>query len=109
MRMPSVPQPTADQLAALELEHGDVFTLSFYDDQLHVVVRRAKPMEFRRFKDGLRVDAQRAQAAPTLARACIVYPAPDVVQTVVDLLPALLDSIAGEVLELSGAAPAKKV
>lgn len=102
-------RPNDEQLQQWEREHPRTRLLSFEDDSIFVVVRSPSAMEYRRWKDAIRVDQQRAMAGENLARACLLYPPVEEMKALVETMPALYDSIAGEVLELAGMSPAKKV
>lgn len=105
----TIAAPTNEEFEKMQAEHPRCRLLSFDEDAVHVVIRPPTSAEYRRFKDALRVDQQRATAGENLARACVLYPAADRMAAVTSELPAVWDNIAGEVLELAGSAPAKKV
>lgn len=102
-------KPSTEQLEQWERDHPRTRVLSFEDDTIFVVVRSPTSMEYRRWKDAIRVDQQRAMAGENLARACLLYPSAEAMSGLLVAMPALYDSIAGEVLELAGMSPAKKV
>lgn len=114
-----VPPPSDEVAAELKSKHGEVHALELCgrtepDDKPRVtfVVRLPTRIEFKRFKDASMnrsADVQ-LKASEQLARACIVYPAPEVIEATVEKYVGVLETTAGEVLELAGIekSPAKK-
>lgn len=107
-----VAAPSEAEVAALKSQHGEELhalelcgALADGTPLVTVVVRLPNRQEYRRFKDAAanRNGDARIKATEQLARSCIVYPSPERLEYVAEKYAAVLDSVAGELLELAGA------
>lgn len=102
-----------EAVAAAEKEHGPVgkkllvVHASYPDGEIvdSVILRAPSPVAWKRFRAGQRPDVKEAQKeveSDRLWRACLVSPAEDVVNALVDRFPSLPDLMTAAAIELAG-------
>jgi hypothetical protein len=90
---------TIDELKA---KHGNDLHLLSHDG-VEFIAKRPGPAQYRRFRRMASDERQRADAAETLLRDCVVHPDQQGIGTALGTRPGLVDTFGGKLLELAGA------
>jgi len=103
----TTPEPTEAELEQLKEKHGKVLRLAAGDSVVYV--KKANRETYKRFRAQAQDDTKRAVAATNLVNACLVWPGEAEREAMFDEYPALVDTLAGALLELAGLQPGEKV
>lgn len=96
---------TDEQVAELKKKHpGAKLVLLTHPQGGEVVVRSPSAFDYQKWKDRKADDAQRVNAGTLLFHDCAVWPEGPELAALTQRLPALPDRLAGELLEIAGAA-----
>ena len=98
--------PTAEQIEALEAQHGRIGIMAHSDDKSWVVVlRKPNGGEYKRFRAQSVDTAQRAMAQERLFTSTCVYPTtPADVQALLDEWPGIPEACGSLLMSLAGMA-----
>jgi hypothetical protein len=89
-------------IAKLKAEHGgDIY--EFSQDGIVVYFRAAKRAEYARFKDRVAEKTNRMLAIDELVISCVVHPAQEAFEAILEKRPALADVLSEEILTIAGA------
>jgi hypothetical protein len=88
-------------IAKLKAEHGDVY--EFSQDGIVLYFRQAKRAEYARFKDRVAEKSSRQIAIDELVGSCVVHPAREAFEAILEKRPALADVLSEEILTIAGA------
>lgn len=76
---------------------------TFISESGHAVhVRMPDQARWRRFRAQVNDDRKRVDAAETLFRSCLLWPAPAALEAMLDEQPGLLDTFASQLVKLAG-------
>ena len=92
---------TPDIIASLKSTHGENLRKVAFDD-LAFVVRPPSRVEYKRFSDKVQDEQKKRGAPEELARCCVVYPASEAMDTILEKRAGVLHLLSTHVLELAG-------
>ena len=94
---------TAEELTALEEQHGRIERVSGKNGAWEVVYRAPKRTEYKRFRSLAHDPARKSDAQEMLALSCVVHPSPAAFEALLDKFPAIPEASADALGRLVGA------